>query len=349
MRVGRPVHERRGAEHAVTADVDGAPIWFTSSDVAPADAVEALGTALLIPAVHGGEELRLAGRADRGWRANANRAGRLVASWWDYPEPALHVAARWRPRRRRAPVALCFTGGVDSFHSLRRMRPAVLLYVCGYDVPLQDADRERRVVELVRDVAREAGARAVVLRSNLREHPAVAAVNWERSHGGALAAAGHLIAGTAGTLAISSGLHRSDARPWGTHWQLDPLWSSTAMRIRHFGDDVWHIAKTRELATDELAQRHLRVCWEHRTAELNCSRCDKCLITMAVLADEGGLGRFRGFDPPGVIPERLAALPHTRYVNSYGRLLRQGLEPRVHEAIERLLERTMATVGPTNA
>jgi hypothetical protein len=147
----------------------------------------------------------------------------------------------------------------------------------------------------VRDVAGATGAQAVILRTNLREHPLVAGINWERAHGGALAAAGHLIGRAVGSLAISSGLHRADARPWGSHWELDPLWSSSSLRVRHVGDDLWHITNTRQLADDPLAQRHLRVCWERHTAELNCAHCDKCLITMAVLDDEGALERFEGF------------------------------------------------------
>jgi hypothetical protein len=350
MRVGRPVTERRDGEHVVTADVNGEPVWFRSSEIAPAGSAEAFGSALLIPALHAGMPLHLPGRADRRWRANSARAAALVAGWWGYEPARVQVKARRRPSRRRAAVALCFTGGVDSFHSLRRLRPDLLLYVTGYDVSLHDDDRARRVEQLVRDVARESGAAALVLRSNLREHSAVAAVSWERSHGGALAAAGHLIHRAAGTLAISSGLHRSSAQPWGTHWRLDPLWSASRLDVRHVGDDVWHIAKTRELAGDPLARRHLRVCWEHRTEALNCSHCDKCLITMAVLADEGALGHFHGFDDADAIPERLAALPHTRYLNSWGRLLETGLgDERVQEEATRLVERTWATVGRTHA
>ena len=89
--------------------------------------------------------------------------------------------------------------------------------------------------------------------------------------------------------------------------------------------------------------------WEHRTEELNCSWCDKCLITMVVLAEEGALERFAGFDGDAVLHERLDALPSTRYLNSYGRLLRDGLARPVHGVVERLLERTMATVGRTDA
>ena len=175
VRVGRPVAERRGGEHVVTAEVDGEAVWFSSPDLEPAGAAEAFGSALLIPALHAGGGLRIAGRADLRWRANVAEAARMVSGWWDYEAAPVRVAARWRPRRRRAPVALCFTGGVDSFYSLRRLRPGVLVYVCGYDVALEDEDRVRRVERFVRDVARETGAAPVILRSNLREHP------WRRA------------------------------------------------------------------------------------------------------------------------------------------------------------------------
>ncbi len=174
-------------------------------------------------------------------------------------------------------------------------------------------------------------------------------MNWERSHGGAIASAGHLIDRVAGTLAISSGVNRERAHPWGSHWQLDPLWSSSALCVRHVADDIWHNAKLRRLAADPLAQRHLRVCWEHRTGELNCSRCEKCLITMTVLADTGRLGRFANFDGPETLPERIAALHSTRYLYGWGRVLDEGLDPALAEEVALLLERSRPSVSQTSA
>jgi hypothetical protein len=93
------------------------------------------------PAQHAGAHLRLHGAADRRWRAGATRAARLTAGWWGYDAAPPRVRTAVRPTRRRRRTALCFTGGVDSFDSLRRARPDVLLYVTGYDVTLADEDR----------------------------------------------------------------------------------------------------------------------------------------------------------------------------------------------------------------
>jgi hypothetical protein len=346
MDVGRIRRERRGGEHVVVAEVDGAPVWFSSPDAELAPSPEAFGSALLLAALDRGEPLRLAGRADRLWRENAARAAQVVAGWWEYP--ALAPQARSPlPGRRRAPrgaSALCFTGGADSFHSLLEGLGDTLVYVLGYDVALDDVPRAAAVERLVRAVAAESGRDAVILRTNLREHPSFG-VNWERAHGGALAAAGHLLRDRIGELVISATFSAPELRAWGSHPELDRLWSSSRVRVRHAGEEIRRILKLPRVAAQPLVQRHLRVCWEHRTADLNCSRCDKCLIAMVVLAHAGLLRDVRTLDDPEVIAERLDALHHTRYLNSYGTLLDAGVEPDVHAAIARLLERTMDTTG----
>jgi hypothetical protein len=198
-------------------------------------------------------------------------------------------------------------------------------------------------------VAAELGLPAIVLRTNVREHPSFAAVSWERTHGGALAAIGHLLSRSFGTLLISATFARGEGRPWGSHHELDPCWSSSRLRIVHVGDDVRRIRKLAQLADEPIAQRFLRVCWEHRTDGLNCSRCDKCLITMVVLHRAGRLERFATLDGPEVIAARLGALSHTSYTNSYAQLIREGLPDALQRPAEGLLERTLATVGVKHA
>jgi hypothetical protein len=69
-----------------------------------------------------------------------------------------------------------------------------------------------------------------------------------------------------------------------------------------------------------------------------------------VLADEGELERFHGFDGRDALVERLGALQHTRYLNSWSRLLDVGLrDAHVQDVASALLARTVATVGRTDA
>jgi hypothetical protein len=268
----------------------------------------------------------------------------LVADWWGYPAAGPQVRAAPRRRRPRAATALCFSGGVDSFHSLLTGPSDALVYVLGYDVALGDEARAAAVEHLVRDVAARTGRDAVIVRTNLREHPSFG-VGWERAHGGALAGVGHLLDDHVGLLRLSATFSQMEIRPWGSHPALDPLWSSARLRIDHAGLEIRRIHKLTRIAGVPLVRQHLRVCWENRGAGLNCSHCDKCLITMAVLAHSGQLAGIATLDGPETIVERLEALPSTRYLHSYGTLLEGDLPADLHAAIERLLARTAATTG----
>ena len=349
--VGRAVVSRDGRENRVEVEVDGAPIWFASADAELCPSPEAFGSALLIPALHAGRRLSLAEPVDALWRRNALGAARTVAEWWDYRPSPPRARRSWRRRERARGTALCFSGGADSFYSLLRgrWRPDLLCLVHGYDIELGDVARLEGAERTLRAVARATGTRAVLVRSNLREHPTFAAVSWERSHGGALAAVGHLLTGHCGDFLISATLPRPEARPWGSHWRVDPLWSSTKLRVQHVGDELGRDEKLRELASDELVRRHLRVCWENRSSSLNCCRCDKCLVTMVALKACGQLDHCQTFSGGAQLIERLDALPATRYLNGYGRLLNADLEADLHDTVARLVARTRATVGQMQA
>lgn len=86
--------------------------------------------------------------------------------------------------------------------------------------------------------------------------------------------------------------------------------------------------------------RHICVfAGENRTPVGNCSRCDKCLNTMATIAACGESERFRTFDwsvPPHTLIDRLCA---TRFVRTYGELLDRDLPPPLAAAIRNLLRR----------
>ena len=139
------------------------------------------------------------------------------------------------------------------------------------------------------------GTRAVLVRSNLREHPTFGAVSWERSHGGALAAVGHLLTGHCGDFLISATLPRPEARFWGSHWRRRPAvvlhQAARAPRGRRAGTG----REAARAPSDELVRRHLRVCWENRSSSPNCCRCDKCLVTMVALEACGQLDHFQTF------------------------------------------------------
>ncbi len=343
IELSKPQAVSASGQSIVWADIDGLPVTFSSRDAQLRPSAEAFASAMLIPTLDQGEQLRISAPLDRRWRHGAGTASRLVTEWWSYPARPV-LAPRGRPRiaHRSPATGLCFTLGVDSFHALLfgDRRPDVLCFIQGYDIPENDHERGAQVERRVRAVASALDRQTAFLRSNLRVHPAFAGTSWVRTHGGALAAAGHLLSEKIGTLLIAATFPAWEPMPWGSHPALDPCWSSRRVRIHHVGNDVTRGEKIRLIAHEPLVQEHLRVCWENRTEELNCSRCDKCTMTMVVLDSVGALECCRLFAPPQPLPALLDEVPRTDHILSYRRQLELGLRPEVRAAVSRLLERS---------
>jgi hypothetical protein len=341
--IGEIVATHQGGLHRVAAEAAGAALWFESADAPLCASPEAYGSAMLVAALHAGSQLELGQAACREWLSNIERLLPILQEWWGYP--ALVPLAPCLDKAAAAPgaqTALCFSGGVDSFYSLLRgeHRPQWLVFVSGYDITLHDAARMAACESTLRVIAAECGARPVVVRTNLREHHVFAEAPWVRTHGGALAAIGHVLAGPVGQLIISSTYQYDHSYPWGSHWRTDPLWSSRLLRIIHQGASLWRHQKLWAIADEELVRRHLRVCWENRVPAGNCSRCDKCVITMLELEMRGRLRNFAVFEHPWSLAGRIDALPRTAYQRTYDVLLQQGLSYLVKRAVKRLLRRT---------
>ena len=346
----------------VTADVDGLPVWFESANARLEPAPEAWLSAFLLPALHDRRALAFADPVDSTWLANSARLIEIFKDWWRYPILPVRATPRMReeqgaaasaasPHEARAAgavptpgVALFFSAGVDSFSSLYRggTMPDRLVTVQGFDIPLDDARRMAALERSLEAVSGALGLRSIVLRTNLRSHPLVQAMAWERAHGGALAAAGHVLGEGVSEVLISSSIPRDRERSWGSHWMSDPLFSSSRVRFRQVGMEKRRVQKVRGIAEEPLVQAHLRVCWENRVAEGNCSRCNKCLITRMVLADCGALDRFPVFEGMATLARDIDALPAFRdRLNALTELTESPhLPPDVLRATRALLERS---------
>ena len=355
---GRPIDvavprlSRRGGTHRVAATVDGRRMWFESADTPLVESSEAFGAAFLLAALHAGRPLRLAGRACETWASQAGGLTDAFRSRWypDAPRPLL-VPGRGAAGGACTPhagTALCFSGGVDAFHTLLAggERPDRLVYAAGYDVRLDDRRRLAAVHALVRAVAAEAGSRAVVVRTNIRRHPLLRAIPWARAYAGPLAAIGHVIRAV-GRLRISSDGLTFVHPDVGSRPDTDPLFGSATLAIEHVAAGVSRFDKIRAIAAEPLVQRHLRVCWQNRGGKANCGRCEKCVRTMLSLDACGVLGRYPGFDCGRGLVAALDALPRVDgIVESFHReLLARGLAAAPAAAVRRLLARSAAAAG----
>jgi hypothetical protein len=333
----------------VSAQVGGAEAWFESDDLQLEAVPEAFGSAFLFPAAARGRGLSMVDPVSAIWASGAAELLEAAADWWGYrgETPAGRTRpdmVRQRPNRADR-TALCFSGGVDSFYSLLKRPGGVHLIVAGHglDIPLADGKRMARFEGSVRAVAAALGVECAIVRTNLREHPDFSGVSWERTHGGALAAIGHTLGSAADRIVISSSAARADQHPWGSHWRTDPLWGTGRLAVEHFGDSMRRGEKLAAIAGDPLVRRHLRVCWENREGELNCSQCEKCVRTEVVLAMYRMLERFEVFADPGTLARRIAGVPRIPIRASmipYRRALKSGLEPDVARAVRALLLRS---------
>jgi 7-cyano-7-deazaguanine synthase in queuosine biosynthesis len=239
----------------------------------------------LLPAMAQHLPLQLSAPLDSTLNGNTERIMNLLDEWFPTLspvsiEPGPCVAPPATPPTAPTRTALFFTGGVDSFHTLLRDRELIdaLVIVIGFDLQPEQTTLCQQTIAMARDVAAHFGKELVVVTTNLRTHFDTC-LGWGKTHGAALAAVSHLLAPSFGRTMISSSFRMDQTHPWGTHPDLDPLWSSSRMSILHRHAHTGRVDKIRELAADPFVLRHLRVCWKNTDDAYNCGRCPKCIRT----------------------------------------------------------------------
>jgi hypothetical protein len=342
---------KAGGRH-VEADVDGEPLWFASDDAMLTPSSEAFASALLLPAASQGEPLEVYAELDRSWLERVPAILHRAKEWWQLPGTRIIATdVVDHPRPSPGKIAQCFTGGVDSFHTLicANTPPSILVFAQGYDIPLGDRARLDAFLPGFRETAAAFDATAVLVATNLREHHAFRKAGWKISHGGALAALGHILGNEVERIVIPSGFPYYDPRPWGTHWDLDPLWSSERVAVQHADATLRRHLKVKAIADHHLVRRHVRVCWENRAPTGNCSRCEKCVRTMIAFAITGRLHQCEAFDGTVPIEHRVDGLRtiKSHLISNYEELLHMVDNPRLGAAIERLLDRSRRPWRPT--
>ena len=265
---------------------------------------------LLPHAFEAGEDLFLDGPVDAELLRNAHELMEVWACWRPGKKPVRVTAEPadvTEPRGARK--GLFFTAGVDFFFSLlhhdemvRRhpewsLRPIDdLIYVEGYDIPLNKRpalDRKRTALQAV---AEETGKTLITLATNFRETGLSLRKNtWgPMVHGPAVAASGLLLGRRWDTLLLSAAVAYDEFDPWGSTCLTDPLCSTSATRVWHYGAAADRLRKIEFLALSDVAIDHLHVCWRD-ASEQNCGACEKCFRTLLALDMAGARDRARTF------------------------------------------------------
>ncbi len=244
------------------------------------------------------------------------------------------------PMPRGAGVACFFSGGVDSWYTLLKHFDEIthLIYVHGFDVPLDNGPLRARVTTAIRSVAAELDKPLVEVETDLRTF-SDQYVGWEFYHGPGLASVALLLAPEFRRVYIAATHAYSSLYPLGSHPLLDPLWSTERTEIVHDGCEATRVDKVERIASSEIALRTLRVCWENPGGAYNCGRCWKCLRTMVALRIVGTLDRCSSFDRP----LDLTAVSHSMIETRGGRdYMEQNLQALLRKSLnDRPLEQAL--------
>lgn len=336
----------------VSADVNGRELWFESADTRLEPTAEAFAGAMVVPALKFGSDISIDETLDAAWLNNVRQILKMYREWWGYP--LISIRSRGASAYRKEPeagTALFFSMGGDSFFSLFTSREAIdrLVFVHGFDTFLTDGGIRDVIRPALQDIGRKFGKKVIIVRTNLRKHPLYRRVSWDRAHGAALAAIGHLLSGV-GRVVIAATYQREQAKPYGSHWQVDPLWSTEAVQIVHDGAEAGKSDKLRAIADEPMAQKYLRVCFYTEGGPGNCGRCLKCIRTMLTFAQLGKLERFP-FPKDRSFAELLDGIRETPPVleRVYSQFLDAGFDEETEAAVRRVIERARKTGDSSKA
>ncbi|MBA6412698.1 hypothetical protein H2508_06180 [Parahaliea sp. F7430] len=182
-------------------------------------------------------------------------------------------------------VACFFSGGIDSSHALLHKLDTVTHLVVSWGFDSGHTEKSwAEMVERYCKFANSISKQLIPIRTNIREWTDKRRLTWRFGHGLYLSTVGGAL-GMARVYVPSS--HNYDELfPWGTHPLLDPMWSTEASEVIHYGAGCSRSEKVRDVIEHDWLSNNLQVCW--RGIGSNCGACPKCVRTMVAIELLGG-------------------------------------------------------------
>jgi hypothetical protein len=290
-----------GFEARATVDAGGNrfDLTYRSSHGPVSESSSPFLAASLLPSMRIGEPLRLDRTVSPRLMASVPVIEGLLSGWFERAR-SIEIQAQPDPEPKASGVACFFSGGVDSFYSVLSHLDEItgLVFVHGFDIQPRDVELRGRISASLRGAAARLGKPLIEVETNIRAFSDRFADWSEEYHGSALASVALLLSPRFGRFYIPATFPPTYSAPWGSHKDLDPLWSTEATEIIHDGADASRVEKARLLAGSDVALQSLRVCWENRGGRYNCGRCEKCIRTMVNLRVAGALDRCTTFNTP---------------------------------------------------
>jgi len=276
-------------------------IFFRSNDISLTKNSEALLSVGLLPAMKTGSTLIVDGPISH---KLFNTMG-PICNFYCALNPSLkrikvkNVIAEPKGPPKENRVGTFFSAGVDSFYTLLKHQEEItdLIFIHGFDVPLDNDALRRSVSEMIREIGLHFGKRVIEVETNLRSfiHPYL---RWLHSHGVTFGSVGSLLFPFFHRIYIPASHTYATATFYllGSHPALDPLWGTETLEFVHDGCEATRIEKVALLSESDVALKSLRACGQDPGGGFNCGRCEKCIRTKINLHIAGSLDRCTTFD-----------------------------------------------------
>jgi hypothetical protein len=300
-----------------------------------ADSADPFVIGFLCPAMVLGEDMTIHGTVDPELLlAIRSKIVPLLRRWL----PALSIPRLEVDEQRSPPIrsqpgmgAAAFSGGLDAVYAAVKHREDIdwLVASQGFDVRTFHQDYWNKILSNIRDAAGTLAKPLMTVRTNLREISHYEAIRtregridpgyYKLGHNGPIgpyfAAIARCMIPFCSRFTIGSTTTFDDLFVYGSHPLLDPMWSTSQLRIVHSGCESSRIEKIAFLKREHPSGlQKLRVCWTPRGDVVNCGRCEKCIRTMAelTLCDAEGLAETFHW-PMDVAPLRRAGADRLRF------------------------------------
>lgn len=268
---------------------------FIVADASP------FAAALLIPSMKMGQDLIIEGKISQKLADGMRKVMQMMLSWNLGLKPISIIADEIIPDTPNPTVknAAFFSGGVDSFHTYLKHKESgekidYLILANGFDISLDNPQLWQQACRMADDISCSENVEIIKVESNIRNLIEPVLI-WDYTHGGCLAALGLSLRKNLNNIFIPSSLAYGQLLPWGSHPEMDPLWSTESVTFCHDGAETKRVDKVKHIAQNPLVLKHLRVCYINAKDRFNCGTCDKCLRTMINLRIAGKLSESETF------------------------------------------------------
>lgn len=290
-------------------------LWFrfpAGYAKAVAERGDGLLTGLLLAAMCLGEDMEVRASVSPQLLHGVREYAHTFHTWFPWLRIPVIQADQLRRVENPAGTSMCataFSGGVDSFYTLKMNLPGEqplaayqvshCLFAQGMDLSLADSAQYNALVDIYAETLKPLGVGLIACQTNIQAFTA-GRLKWDYAHGAALAAIAQVLGGSMAKLYLPSSFCFFHLVPWGSSPVIDHLLSTEALQILHHGAGVARIRKLEAISAWPPPQQALRVCTnaKKRQGVQNCSACEKCLRTMTMLKVIGKLDDFQTFKKP---------------------------------------------------